>query len=54
MKRGYSGAIVKDFFFFEIFINIDRGEGGRWACAVLVLKEAACEVICRTCPGQHF
>jgi len=46
MKRGYSEAIVKDFFFFKIFINIDKGEAGRRACAVLVLREAACEVIC--------
>jgi len=51
LKSGYSEAIVKDFFFFKIFINIDRGEGGMRACAVLVLREAACEAICRNCPN---
>ena len=38
------------FFFSEIFINIDRRERGRQACVVLVLREAACEVICHEPP----
>ena len=38
------------FFFSEIFINIDGRERGRQACVVLVLREAACEVICHEPP----
>ena len=50
MKRGYSEAIVKDFFSSR-FLSTLTGGGGRRACAVLVLREAACEVICRNCPN---
>ena len=46
LKCGYSEAIVKVFFVFKVFIKIDKGKGGRWAYAVLVLRVAACEVIC--------
>jgi len=54
LKRGYSEAIIKVFcLVFKIFINIDRGEGGRRAYAVLVLREAACEVICHKL-SQNF
>ena len=35
--QGYSFVL---FFFFKIFINIDGREGGRLACAVLILREA--------------
>ena len=39
-------------FVFKIFINFDRGRGRR-DYAVLVLREAACEVICREL-SQYF
>ena len=45
LKRGYSEAIVKVFFVFKIFINIDSGERGRRAYEVLVLGQAASEAI---------
>ena len=51
LKRGYSEAIVKDCFFLQDFYQHWQGEGSRRACAVLVLREAACEVICRNCPN---
>ena len=48
LEAWLSEAIVKVAFFPKIFIKIDRGEGGgQTVCAVLVLREDGCEVICR-------
>ena len=53
LKRGYSEAIVKDFFSSRFLSTLTGGRGGKKACAILVLRESACEVICREL-AQHF
>ena len=58
LKRSYFEAIVKLFFCPRLLSTLIWGEGGgvrqaRQACVVVVLREAACEVICLDL-SKHF
>ena len=47
-------SVLLSIFFFKIFINFDRGVGGKRDYAVLVLREAECEDICHELSQYTF